>query len=176
MAQICIDSNVFYTVMVVGVAIIVFTLTQQVRPEFKFKIKTERSKSQPQSKPDIDMLRFLHPLTPPVRRSQSSFPYTRGIFPINTPTRGEYGPFHTMGYLYNTDDQELAMPLIGRRIHSNKYEYYTFHHKHPEIKIPINITGDKEINHGDTVNISSYPDTNFTVSIYETDVPRYVPY
>jgi len=91
-----------------------------------------------------------------------------------TPTRGEYGSFQQVGYLYNTADVDQAMPLISRRIHSNQYEYYTFHHKNPQIKIPIKIQGNQEINDGDTVSVQGYG--NLQAQIYDLDAPRYIPY
>jgi hypothetical protein len=115
-----------------------------------------------------------HPLTPPVRRN----PYTAGMFPtvpIGIPTRGEYGSFQQMGFLHNPNDQTQAMPLVGRRLHSNQYEYYTFHHNNPQIKIPIKLPGNKEINDGDNINVYGYT-APLQVKIYDLDGPRYIPY
>jgi len=67
------------------------------------------------------------------------------------------------------------MPLMGRRIHSRKHEYYTFHHNNPNIKIPINIKGDQEIYDETSLQVPGYKG-NFTVKIYDLDHPRYVPY
>lgn len=124
-------------------------------------------------KPDMD--RYLHPLVPPVRRGVATYGLNGGpSIPINIPTRGEYGPFHQMGYLHNPTDPDQAMPLMGRRIHSNQYEYYTFHHGNPNIKIPIK--NNREIEDGSDVTVSTYPGVTFNAAIYEVDVPRYVPY
>jgi len=122
----------------------------------------------------VDMERMMHPMAPPVRRGTFTGMSHVGNMPVNVPTRGEYGPFHMMGYLHNAADPNQAMPLMGRRVHSNQHEYYTFHHNNPAIKIPIKMK--KEIDDGQTVNVSTYPGSNFTASIYDVDVPRYVPY
>ncbi len=95
--------------------------------------------------------------------------------PVTVPTRGEYGSFQQTGYLYNKDLPDQAMPLMGRRIHSNQYEYYTFHHNNQQIKIPVDVAGKRLLNDGETVSVSGYPQ-QFHVKIYELDSPRYIPY
>jgi uncharacterized protein YdeI (BOF family) len=123
-----------------------------------------------------DMQRMTHPLAPPMRRGPFSYTGHRGpTAPVGIPTRGEYGSFQQMGFLHNAADPDQAMPLVGRRIHSNQYEYYTFHHNNPQIKIPIKIQSNKEINDGDEVTVSGYT-TDMQAKIYELDVPRYIPY
>lgn len=120
-----------------------------------------------------DILQIINPLIPPIRKGPLSL--ARHGAPIFTPTRGEYGKFQPMGYLYNPADADQALPLIGRRIHSNQYEYYTIHHNNSQIKIPIKIQNNKEIVDGDTVPLSGYAAT-MTVKLYDDDVPRYIPY
>ena len=116
------------------------------------------------------------PLIAPNRRSlMPPATYQTPAAPIFTPSRGEYDNFQQMGYLYNTDDAKQAMPLVGRRIHSNQYEYYTFHHYNPSLKLPITVTGNKELNDGDNVQITGYQN-QFKTKLYDIDVPRYVPY
>ena len=85
------------------------------------------------------------------------------------------GVYNQMGFLHNPENVDQAMPLMGRRLHSQQFEYYTFHHNNPDIKIPIKITGDKEINDGDNVTINIYGKP-FQAKIYDLDTPRYVPF
>lgn len=123
-----------------------------------------------------DLQRIVNPLQPPVRRNTFiAQDGETGRLPIGIPTRGEYGTFHQMGFLHNPDDPKQALPLMGRRIHSNQYEYYTVHHYNPSVKIPIKLTGNKEINDGESVSIDGYP-IALQVKIYEYDAPRYIPY
>lgn len=188
MAQVCFDSSTFYTVIIIGICVIVYVLIvdghtpygktdrdtdvdskngnhdNELIEQLKLGLLLDQSRR-------LDMDRFLHPLVPPVRRGIGNLP---SLVPIGIPTRGEYGPFHMLGYLHNDADTDQAMPLMGRRIHSNQYEYYTFHHGNPTIKIPIRIT--KEIQDNENITLPSYPGVTFRASIYDIDLPRYVPY
>jgi hypothetical protein len=121
-----------------------------------------------------DLQRMHHPMAPPMRRGDFSYSGASPNIPVSIPTRGEYGSFQQMGYLYNQNDNDQAMPLMGRRIHSNQYEYYTFHHNNPNIKIPIKIQGNKEVMDGENVAVDGY--TNLQAKIYQIDSPRYIPY
>jgi len=187
MAQVCFDSSAFYTVMIVGIGTILYVIYNIYQQKLEEILTVSPEREQPS---DIefrrglfaaqvqrleDMQRMHHPLTPPVRRGPFSYTGTGPSVPVSIPTRGEYGSFQQMGFLHNPDDADQAMPLIGRRIHSNQYEYYTFHHNNPQIKIPIKITGDREINDGDNITVYGYANP-LTVKIYDLDAPRYIPY
>uniref|UniRef100_A0A6C0J4J7 Uncharacterized protein n=1 Tax=viral metagenome TaxID=1070528 RepID=A0A6C0J4J7_9ZZZZ len=201
MAQICFDTYAFLTFIFIGVSIMIYTLMQiytdsknsiiqltnirkrEHKRNIPVNIKQNSDNSEnnvmipPSLSRDTELDMMIHPMIPPVRRGYAGNMGTLlniGNMPVNISTRGEYGEFHMMGYLHNATDQDQAMSLMGRRIHSNKYEYYTFHHNNPNIKIPINQT--KEINDGDSLTLNAYPNTSFTVSIYDTDSPKYVPY
>lgn len=185
MSQVCFDSSTFYTVLIISVSIFVYCLLD-ARHNTKVKyirltMQQPLPSRQPSLPPAVDESiavrnfeteRFLHPMVPPLRRG-----------PLNLGPRGlghRYGygpfsPFNQMGYLHNPDNNEQAMPLMGRRLHSQQYEYYTFHHNNPDIKIPIKIQGDKEIMDGDQVSVPTY-NGQFSAKIYELDTPRYVPY
>lgn len=121
-----------------------------------------------------DAQRMFNPFVPPVNRGSLSFLGALKTTPVNTPTRGEYGSFQQMGYLQSEDESDHAMPLMGRRIHSNQWEYYTFHHNNPNIKIPLKTKYD-EIRDDSKMNVPGYS-SNFTVKIYNLDHPRYIPY
>lgn len=118
-----------------------------------------------------DLDRMINPLVPPTRRSPYGVgPSTIGV-PINVPTRGEYGPFQQMGYLQNAAGDKV-LRLMGRRIHSNEYEYYTFHPADDKIKVELDQR--RELFEGDNVTIDQFGD--FKVYLYDPDTPRYVPY
>jgi hypothetical protein len=200
MAQICFDTSTFYTVMIVGCSIIAYVVISIYKDKLEEtkalfgiddSVSTPQEQQQPQSPPTDngfarsvfaaqvqrleDMQRMQHPLTPPVRRGPFSYTGTGPSVPVTIPTRGEYGGFQQMGFLHNTNNEDQAMPLVGRRIHSNQYEYYTFHHNNPQIKIPIKLPGSTEINDGDSITVNGYAAT-LQAKIYELDAPRYIPY
>jgi hypothetical protein len=192
MAQICFDTSTFYTVMIVGCSIIAYVIITIYNDKIDEAKAQSQAQSQAQSDPVRDtgferamfasqvqkledMQRMQHPLVPPVRRGPFSYTGTGPSVPVAIPTRGEYGTFQQMGFLHNTADEDQAMPLVGRRIHSNQYEYFTFHHNNPQIKIPIKIQGDREINDGDTVTVYGYAN-GMQAKIYDLDAPRYIPY
>lgn len=125
--------------------------------------------------------RMAHPVIPPLQRGPFGYdmpgeaPNFVPSMPISIPTRGEYGPFQQVGYIYDVAEPKHSMPLMGRRIHSNKYEYYSFNHYNQAVKIPIKVTGDREVSDGDNIPITGYTN-NFKVKLYDLDVPRYLPY
>jgi hypothetical protein len=190
MAQICFDSSIFYAVMIVGLGTIVYVIYRQSL-DAKALLEAEAGRSAEEStgkqihNPGMlaaqvqrfeDMQRMHHPLTPPVRRGPFSYTGQQGpSVLVNIPTRGEYGNFQQMGFLHNASNPDQAMPLIGRRIHSNQYEYYTFHHNNPQIKIPIKLQGNKEISDGDNIAVHGYS-ALMQAKIYDLDSPIYVPY
>lgn len=116
-----------------------------------------------------DQKRAFDPLTPPVRRNPAGEFLTQPL--AGVPTRGEYGPFHTMGYLSVNGSDDTSV-LMGRKIHSNKYEYYTFNTGNKAVKLPIAET--KELMSGDVISVDTLGDV--TVSMYDVDAPKYNPY
>ena len=195
MGQICFDSSAFYTVMCVGftvIAYVIITIYQDNLLEArKFYRRVPRSQART-AEPTAgqiylstqlaakvqrleDMQRMMDPLTPPNRRGPFDHAgYSVGTSLVGIPTRGEYGSFQQLGYIYNGDDVKQTMPLVGRRIHSNQYEYYTFHHYNPALKIPITVQSNKELNDGDAVTLTGYP-SQFKTKLYDLDAPRYMP-
>lgn len=175
MPQVCFDTTAFYPFMFINIMVIVFALYTVIK--YDTQPRSHRSRpSQPviwRDQPSEDLTRMLHPMAPPLKRNFYDINPFRswnvGV-PINIPTRGEYDNFQQLGFLFN--DAEKAMALMGRRIHSNQYEYYTFHHKNPQLKIPIAKT--KEINDGEAVTLPGYTGA-FTVKMYDNDYPRYMP-
>lgn len=192
---ICFDRTAFYTVIVIGLFIMGFILfrvhNDNKYSELKASIEDLLSQaSETQSNTaetthnipthvvtqyNEDRRRMHDPFVPPVTRGPFSYSGAIQTLPVNIPTRGEFGPFQQMGYLYNENNNDLAMPIMGRRIHSQQYEYYTFHHNNPNIKIPIHTKAGREIYDGDKINIEGYNE-KFTYKKYSLDHPRYVPY
>ena len=123
-----------------------------------------------------DLQRMFNPMVPPLHRGYYTYTGSQPRTLVHIPTRGEYGPFQQMGLLYSAGNPNHTMPIMGRRIHSNQFEYYTFHHKNPSLKIPITVQNKKEIDDGSTLQLTPYPDQDFTVKMYDIDQPRYIPY
>jgi len=121
-----------------------------------------------------DYQRMANPFVPPIQRGPFSPMLAEKTLPINIPTHGEYGNFQQVGYVYKLNNPDQMFKLFGRRIHSNKYEYYVVH-PYTGIKMPIKVKNDWELNNGEKVTITGFPG-DFTVQIYDLDQPRYVPY
>jgi hypothetical protein len=206
-AQVCFDSTTFYVTLIISSAIFVYCLLNTPGKQLlKLKLNSGQPvlvssipaplASRPSLPPsryafqnqnqhqnnyenyvddsrDFETRRFFQPMMPPLRRG----PLNLGPGGNNARRYG-YGVFNQMGFLHNPDNEDQAMPLMGRRLHSQQFEYYTFHHNNPDIKIPIKITGDKEISDGEAVNLDSYGNGGraFRAKIYELDTPRYVPF
>lgn len=205
METICFNKNTFYLVVVTGLAIIgmvLYQIHQQQLEQFKSlwqaEVEQERVTAKQHYQDEIDQFlkqrqimgmqqtafetqahedreRMTNPFVPPLQRGPLSLAGSYLGTPVNTPTRGEYGPFQQVGWLKNSNDIDKSMPMMGRRIHSNQWEYYTFHHNNPNIKIPVRTQGDQELFDDSTVQVSGYSG-DFTFNKYELDHPRYIPY
>lgn len=118
--------------------------------------------------------RLVNPLVPPLR-DDTRLPPGPWTVPVSVPTRGEYGPFQTLGFLTMDvpDADDKIVPLMGRRIHSNQFEYFTFHPDNEKIKVPID--NSKELFNGDTVTMKDVTG-DFKVTMYDMNAPRYIPY
>jgi hypothetical protein len=123
---------------------------------------------------DQDAQRMANPFIPPLQRGPFSPMLATKTLPINIPTHGEYGNFQDLGYAYKQNNPDQMFQLFGRRIHSNKYEYYAIH-PITRIKIPIKVKNDWELNRDDRIVLKGFPG-DFKVEIYDLDQPRYVPY
>lgn len=107
-----------------------------------------------------DRLRTYDALTPPFRRS----PYEH-LQPIYT--QGGGGSFVQMGYLQKGS---LMLPLFGRRVQRNRYEYYVTHQDNPMIKIAVGERNQQELYGGDEINVNGYPGP-MKVNLYSVDYP-----
>lgn len=100
------------------------------------------------------------------------------IAPVYINTRGPLGEPQQVGTIfkiYGNDNEYL--PLFGRRRYPNDniYEYYTAMGYH-NVKVPV-IVKDKHVELGsnDIVFLKGKSDP-YRVTIYESDVPQYIPY
>ena len=190
--QVCFESSMFYTVMTAGILVILFVVYQLYSEKVRqYEVSTsgsalENNDPEPpewaqrllaaqQRQASEDMQRLVNPLIPPLRRSDYALSGSQPMVPINIPTRGEYGPFQQVGYLYDPENPKQTMPLMGRRIHSNRFEYYTTNHYNTHVKIPLSIKGDKELDDGENLPVEGYRN-NFKIKLYDLDAPRYIPY
>jgi hypothetical protein len=121
-----------------------------------------------------DYQRLSNPLVPPLQRSPYGSIEIERRLPINIPTRGDLDNFQVIGYAYKLNNPDNMFQLFGRRLYSNKYEYYVIH-PITQIKIPINVKNNWELTKDDQIIIKGYPG-EFKVEIYDLDQPRYVPY
>jgi hypothetical protein len=118
-------------------------------------------------------------VAPERRQPSHSYPYDHVKNQLNIPTRGYPDNYHMYGLVLR-DNTETAYKLFGRQKFpgSNQYEYFVQSVMHNnDVKIPIKINGDKEIEDGQNIMV---PGTNknigeFKVKLYEYDAPRYIP-
>jgi len=100
------------------------------------------------------------------------------IAPVYISTRGPLGKPQQVGIIYkiNGNDNEI-LPLYGRRKYpnDNKYEYYTQMGRFG-VKVPV-ITKNRndELGTNDVIFIKGMKDA-YRVTIYESDMPQYIPY
>ena len=102
----------------------------------------------------------------------------RNIAPVNISTRGPLGQPQQMGIIYKVFGKDNdVLPLFGRRRYPNdsRYDYYTMMGQFG-VKVPI-IAKNKndELGTNDIVFVKGRSDP-YTVTIYKTDFPDYIPY
>jgi len=114
-------------------------------------------------------------------------PYTAPLVDnrINIRTQGELSEYTTIGILTRIGDTESTLPLIGRSINRNNWNYYTINDKNSSLllKLPIynsnnknclNEYGCQMLNDGDIVKIEG-TDATFKVTTYDNAQSRYLP-
>lgn len=98
------------------------------------------------------------------------------VVPINIETRPSSGyRFVQVGILEKgeNDYEGNVLPLMGRRLTRNKWQYYAVSNSHLNIKLPIKINGKSgsqeygcdELMNGDNVSVAGYG--NYRVNIYD---------
>ena len=89
--------------------------------------------------------------------------------------------FAPLGYLTPDVGENKILPLYGRRLQRDRWQYYTISNQHNDIKLPIKVgrrsgldsIGVNELGSGDRVLVHGYNEM-FTVSLYDTEVRRYL--
>lgn len=138
-----------------------------------------------------DYRKIYDPLKEPSRR-YVNYP-TGGYFAgnVNIPTQGYLPSYQLLGYMSESDkssdkknewEEDKRHPvrmlkLYGRKIDSERYEYYTTNHDDDTIKIPLSNRdrrGDREIFDGDEITVPGYPG-RYKVTLYNYESPRYIP-
>jgi len=120
-------------------------------------------------------------LHPPERRvPEHNYPFNFVKAQLNIPTRGLPDNFHQLGVVLR-DDTETGYNLFGRQKFpgSNQYEYYVVGTMgFNNVKLPIKIKGDKEVEEGQIIDIpgAKKENGNFKVKLYDYDAPRYNPH
>ena len=124
--------------------------------------------------PSTESVPLVDPsLIPPTRIYPTRFPVR---IPINIITQGGIQPFfQRIGIVFQqgaTEDTRTILQLFGRPTYygSNKYEYYV---ENNGIKIPLTEIK-KELETDQHLSIPGYVG-EFTVLVYDYDVPRYIP-
>ena len=117
------------------------------------------------------------------KRFYDSKYHSRRQMAINVPTRGDAPSYQQVGYLGGVSDAENIKPLYGRQTYpgSNQWNYFTSLDSHLATKIPLDLDGKdctdergcKELYKNDTVTVNG---TEYAATIYQTHVPRYIPY
>jgi hypothetical protein len=119
-------------------------------------------------------------VTPPQNAIMSMVP---NRVPVNIETRGPSPDFTQIGILTKSEEN-LILPLMGRRLQRDKFQYYTFSNTgNINTKLPVSKNGKSctgeygcdELYNGDTVYVEGYKDT-FLATIYENSRFNYIPY
>lgn len=105
------------------------------------------------------------------REPERDEPPVRSPMPLN---------FSQLGFLTPDYGDNKIIPLFGRRLQRDRWQYYTVSNQHNDIKLPIRVgnrsaldsIGVNELSSGDRVMVHGYNEY-FTVTLYDTDVQRY---
>jgi hypothetical protein len=81
--------------------------------------------------------------------------------------------FQQVGYGHLDGKPDHMFRLMGRETYHNRYEYYVIHPQN-DIKMPIKVKNDWQLNTGDHIVIPGFG--KCLVHIYDYDQPAYVPY
>lgn len=80
-----------------------------------------------------------------------------------------------------TDKEPIVLPLFGRKITSDRWQYYTATDKTNMLRLPLRINnrdcedtiGCDEVYTGDELSVEIYQGRVFIATIYKVDAPRY---
>jgi hypothetical protein len=125
-----------------------------------------------------DVKALYDDLSPPERR-QPEHAYLYKNRMINIPSRGFPDSYQLVGVLLR-NNTETVYNLFGRQTYpgSNQYEYYVKASMNDnDVKLPLSIKGDKEIEDGQAVEVPGTDPSKgeFITKLYKFDSPRYNP-
>ena len=193
MSHNCFDIKNIYIICIVVIGLFIFSSyivrnplkcpIYQTCPQCKLVQMTQKSRSIIK---DENWIRrnINDELVPP----QRSYEFTRRSMPppsgdgieINVPTRGEPPIFQKIGVLLKSDSSgdtdNARLPLFGRPKYpgSNDYDYYVMDGSRNSNKIAIEIKK-KQLDNNDQINVSGFNGV-YSVSLYQYDQPRYIPF
>lgn len=111
--------------------------------------------------------------TPPPQQQQQNIP----------PPRTVEVSYTQIGILTSneTDKEPIVLPLFGRKIRSDRWQYYTATDKTNMLRIPLrfgnrdceDVIGCDEIYTGDKLFVEVYQGREFTATIYKVNPPQY---
>ena len=187
--KICLPSDVFYLLMLVNIAIILFSLYQF----YNQRINTTASQNQAlflQQQENNALLRanqaeLAQQLTELSHNNDTGvtqqFPgehinTVQGFkVPVYTPTRGEPTDYYVVGYLSKHNKPDKMLRLLERYSGSSRYDYQTIHHIDQGIRIPVLNHNYQQLSDGDLVIVPGYKG-KYRVNIYDREAFRRIPY
>ncbi len=155
--------------------------THSVLVSTRYGIRSDRMVDDMIDKRDDDALK--DPLKAPSRRlPRHIYPSAAKDYIFEVPTRGYPDNFHYYGNLIRRVDNKIVK-LFGRQTYpgSNQYEYYGITSDSvggTSVKIPIKISGDKELYDKEEIDIDFLDSSvgKFILYMNEYDRPRYNPF
>jgi hypothetical protein len=155
--------------------------TRSVLVSTRYGIQSDRMVDDMIDKRDDDALK--DPLKAPSRRlPRHIYPSAAKDYIFEVPTRGYPDNFHYYGNLIRRVDNKIVK-LFGRQTYpgSNQYEYYGITSDSvggTSVKIPIKISGDKELYDKEEIDIDFLDSSvgKFILYMNEYDRPRYNPF
>lgn len=126
---------------------------------------TKDQKDKDTEKSKIDSQQSQPNLQPYLRHTYSQPVANYNVPPIMP--YGTYGGYQLVGYVYPHNDPDQMFRLMGRQYNNTRYEYYVIH-PFTDIKIPIKVKNDWELNTGDHVHIQGFHG-HYVVKIYDDD-------
>lgn len=193
---ICFENvTIFFILVLVGLIIIYFNTQKAFKTDISKEITVQEGIPSLFSKFPLPRFSFsnapndvlLNPYQPPLRddrafRNDMSDP--RGV-PINISTRAVDSEYRQVGLLTRMGGQEMILPLIGRPLYvsRDKWNFYTISDRNNMVKLPLSHKGKSctseygcdNLYNGDVVYVEGYNDT-FTVTMYDNQVMRYIPF
>jgi hypothetical protein len=170
MDQICFRSDYFIVFVIITFVIIGWVLyhchrtTEQLRTIYTDldNLVSEQKDNPSPVQPQPQLPPQLIQQVPPQPQLMPNYPVM-----YNSITQGLYGNYQLVGYVSSPKQPNHMFRLMGRQIYSNKYEYYVIH-PYTDIKIPIDVKNNWELNTGDRISIPGFGG-HYIVNVYDSD-------